>query len=121
METTDAPAIDSHEGERAEEGLVAIERSLELIIDTMPALVWSARPDGNADFFNRHYLDFIGFSSDQARIGSGWTAAVHPEDLIELGRDMGGDHGFRRAGRGRSAYCVATTGTIGGSCSGRVR
>ncbi len=62
---------------------MASERSLEFIIDTMPALVWSARPDGSADFFNRHYLDFIGLSSDQAS-GRGWTAAVHPEDLISL-------------------------------------
>ena len=81
---------------------MASERSLELIIDTMPALVWSARPDGSADFFNRHYLDFIGLSSDQAS-GSGWTAAVHPEDLTGLARDVGADHGFRRAGRGRGA------------------
>ena len=62
---------------------MASERSLDLIIDAMPALVWSARPDGIADFFNQHYLDFIGFSSDQAS-GRGWTAAVHPEDLIGL-------------------------------------
>ena len=62
---------------------MASERSLELIIDTMPALVWSARPDGSADFFNRHYLDFVGLSSDQAS-GRGWTTAVHPEDLISL-------------------------------------
>jgi PAS domain S-box-containing protein len=61
---------------------VATEGSLELIIDAMPALVWSARPDGSADFFNQHYLDFVGLSSDQAS-GRGWTAAVHPEDLVE--------------------------------------
>ncbi len=43
---------------------MASERSLELIIDVIPALVWSAGPDGSADFFNRHYLDFIGLSSE---------------------------------------------------------
>ena len=43
---------------------MANEQGLELIIDAMPALVWSARPDGSADFFNRHYLEFIGLSSD---------------------------------------------------------
>jgi len=62
---------------------VASERGLEFIIDTVPALVWSARPDGSADYFNRHYLDFVGLSSDQAS-ESGWTVAVHPEDLIGL-------------------------------------
>ena len=47
------------------------------------ALAWSARPDGTADFFNQHYLEFVGFSADEAK-GWGWTAAVHPDDLSGL-------------------------------------
>jgi PAS domain S-box-containing protein len=68
---------------RAEEATRANERKLKLIIDTIPALVWSARPDGSAEFFSQHYLDFIGFSLEQA-VDSGWTAAVHPDDLSAL-------------------------------------
>ena len=49
----------------------------------MPALAWSARPDGSAEFFNQLYLNFIGLSAEQAS-GWGWTAAVHPEDLNDL-------------------------------------
>src|SRR5437016_11156649 len=64
----------------AEEALKGSERNLKLIIDTIPALAWSARPDGNAEFFNQHYLDFVGLSAEQARDG-GWMAAVHPDDL----------------------------------------
>ena len=74
---------DTDERKRAEDALRASERNLKLIIDTIPALAWSARPDGSADFFNQHYLDFIGLSAEQAS-GSGWTAAVHPEDLTDL-------------------------------------
>ena len=62
---------------------MASDQGLELIIDAVPALVWSARSDGSADFFNRHYLDLIGLSSEQAS-GWGWTTAVHPEDLTGL-------------------------------------
>jgi PAS domain S-box-containing protein len=65
---------------RAEESLAASENELKLSIDTIPALAWSASPEGSAEFFNQHYLDFIGLSADRAS-GSGWTAAVHPEDL----------------------------------------
>jgi PAS domain S-box-containing protein len=68
---------------RADEAARANERNLKLIIDTIPALAWSARPDGSADFFNQHYLDFIGFSAAQA-IDSGWIAAVHADDLGTL-------------------------------------
>jgi PAS domain S-box-containing protein len=74
---------DIDERKRAEAALRASERNLKLIIDTIPALAWSARPDGSAEYFNQHYLDFIGLSAEQAR-GWGWTAAVHPEDLNSL-------------------------------------
>jgi formate hydrogenlyase transcriptional activator len=49
------------------------------MVDTIPTLVWSARPDGSAEFFNQRWLDFTGLSADQSR-DSGWTAALHPED-----------------------------------------
>ena len=75
--------IDIDERKRAEEALTASERNLQLIIDTIPALAWSARPDGSAEFFNQHYLDFIGLSAEQAS-GWGWTAAVHPDDMNGL-------------------------------------
>ena len=75
--------IDIDERKRAEEALAASERNLKLIIDTMPAMAWSARPDGSADFFNQHYLDYIGLSTEQAS-DWGWTAAVHTEDMNAL-------------------------------------
>ena len=71
---------DIDERQRAEDAVRASERNLKLIIDTIPALAWSARPDGSAEFFNQHYLDFMGMSAEQAG-DWGWTAAVHPEDL----------------------------------------
>jgi len=55
------------------------ERDLKLIVDTIPALAWSGRPDGSAEFFNQHFLDYAGLSAEQAS-GWGWTTAVHPED-----------------------------------------
>ena len=77
-------AVDGHRRTQTRRGgSRASERNLKLIIDTMPALAWSARPDGSAEFFNQHYLDFIGLSAEQAS-GWGWTAAVHPEDLNGL-------------------------------------
>jgi PAS domain S-box-containing protein len=68
---------------RAEEALKGSERNLKLIIDTIPVLAWSARPDGSAEFFNQHYLDFVGLSAEQAR-NWGWTVAVSPDDLSGL-------------------------------------
>ncbi len=75
--------IDIDERKHAEEALTASERNLKLTIDTIPALAWSARPDGAAEFFNQHYLDFVGLSAEQAS-GWGWTAALHSDDLESL-------------------------------------
>ena len=75
--------VDIDERKRAEQALSSSERDLKLIIDTIPALVWSARPDGGAEFFNRHYQDFAGLSEEEAR-DWGWTAAVHPDDVKGL-------------------------------------
>src|SRR4029078_1106221 len=74
---------DIDERKRADDALRASEHHLKLIIDTIPALAWSARPDGSADFFNQHFLDFVGLTAEQAS-GWGWTAAVHPDDLNGL-------------------------------------
>ena len=68
---------------RAEDAVRASERNLKLIIDTIPAVAWSARADGSADFFSQHYLDYVGLSLDQVK-DWGWTAAVHPDDLNGL-------------------------------------
>ena len=112
--------IDIDERKRAEEALAASERNLKLIIDTIPALAWSARPDGSAEFFNQHYLDFIGLSAEQAS-GWGWTAAVHPEDLNGLAADVAAHHWLLKHRERRKRDCAGTTDRIGGFCSVRTR
>jgi formate hydrogenlyase transcriptional activator len=42
-------------------------------------MAWSRRPDGFIEFVNRRWLDFTGFSSDQA-LGWGCLVAFHPDD-----------------------------------------
>src|SRR5712692_5175354 len=56
---------------------------LRTIIDTIPALAWSARPNGSAEFFNRRWLDYTGISAEEAS-DWGWTVALHPEDRDRL-------------------------------------
>ena len=68
---------------RAEDAVCVSERNLQLIIDTIPAMAWSARTDGSADFFSQHYLDYVGLSLERMK-DWGWRAAVHPDDLNRL-------------------------------------
>lgn len=53
------------------------------MVDMMPALAWSSRSDGAADYFNRGWLEYTGLRADQA-LEWGWTAAIHPDDLESL-------------------------------------
>ncbi|EHK52576.1 multi-sensor signal transduction histidine kinase [Mesorhizobium alhagi CCNWXJ12-2] len=72
--------IDIDERKRAEESLAARERNLNEIINTIPVLAWSALPDGTPEFFNQHYLDYVGLAAGQSEY---WdlTAGIHPDDL----------------------------------------
>jgi PAS domain S-box-containing protein len=73
-------STDIEDRKRAEDAVLANERNLRLIIDTMPILAWAARPDGTADFFNRRWLDYTGLTELEVR-GWGWATAFHPDDL----------------------------------------
>jgi PAS domain S-box-containing protein len=54
------------------------EDRLRLVVDSIPALVWRATPDGIPDFLNQPALDYTGLSLDQAE--TGWPRAFHPDD-----------------------------------------
>jgi PAS domain S-box-containing protein len=55
------------------------ERKLRDVVETLPAFVWTALPDGSVDFANYHWEQFSGLSAEKTA-GSGWLQALHPED-----------------------------------------
>src|SRR5271156_5281839 len=61
--------IDIEDQRQAEEALRMSERSLNLIINTIPELAWSTGSDGSVDFLNQRWLDYSGFTMEQ---GLGW-------------------------------------------------
>src|SRR5258707_12585921 len=85
------------------------EQSLSLreVIDSSPALIHTARPDGYLDFFNRTWLDFVG-QPLKSLLGWKWTSWIHPEDVesfvqkwresIATGERFEGAARVRRAG-----------------------
>jgi PAS domain S-box-containing protein len=60
-----------------------MENELSRVVDMLPALVWTALPDGNVDFLNQRWCKYTGLSVDEA-CGRGWQTAIHPEDLPGL-------------------------------------
>jgi len=67
---------------------------LLLVIDTIPAHVWSTLADGSVDFINQRALESFGLSIEDAR-GWGWRSTVHPDDLA---RFVGAWHAALAAG-----------------------
>jgi PAS domain S-box-containing protein len=82
------------------------EDRLRQVIDTIPALVWSALPDGSRDFLNQPWMKYSGLSWDDA-LGWGWTKAIFPEDraifLDEWQRALTAEEPFEREVRFRRA------------------
>ena len=64
--------------------LVQSRKQVELILDTMPQIVWTANPQGEMTYFNRHWYDYThGNGHDPAgRQGAheGGAGYVHPDD-----------------------------------------
>jgi PAS domain S-box-containing protein len=52
----------------------AREEYLHILADSIPAIAWSATPDGHFDYFNKQMVEFTGNRDDQS------GGAFHPED-----------------------------------------
>ena len=58
------------------------ERQLQLVVDTIPTMVWGARPDGEIDLCNRPLLEYVGETLEDLR--RGYSHLLHPEDVTEV-------------------------------------
>jgi formate hydrogenlyase transcriptional activator len=82
------------------------ERELRDVVDTIPAIVWSALPDGSNAYVNSRFVEYAGMSAEQLA-GSGWHDATHPDDLqphdrkwlacVSIGEILEDEVRFRRA------------------------
>jgi len=59
------------------------ELDIRLVVDTIPALAWSACPDGSVNFVNKRWHEYTGLSPEKSH-GWVWQGACHPEDLPPL-------------------------------------
>jgi PAS domain S-box-containing protein len=61
------------------EDLKKAEDRIRLIIDTLPTMAWTLRPDGAVEFVNKRWMDYTGLSLPE-EINQP-AHVVHPEDL----------------------------------------
>jgi formate hydrogenlyase transcriptional activator len=82
--TTTGPAPESEFSgcimpDMASSGQGSERLNAQLLVDSIPALIHTARPDGYLDYFNKPWLEYLGVTLDKVA-GWNWTAFVHPED-----------------------------------------
>ncbi|MDQ3776004.1 MAG: PAS domain S-box protein [Pseudomonadota bacterium] len=98
--------IDITERKRAEEELRQAEKRLRFVMDSMPQKIFTAKSNGDVDYFNPQWTEFTGLPFEQ--IGDwGWTQFIHPDDVaenvrgwrqsIDTGEPFLFEHRFRRA------------------------
>jgi two-component system CheB/CheR fusion protein len=65
---------------RTAHALDASERRFRQLADSMPQIVWTARPDGYLDYYNRRWYELTG-QEEGLEGDESWVPVVHPDDL----------------------------------------
>ena len=53
------------------------------VVETIPAMTFTASSDGSCTFVNKVWTEYTGLSIEETS-GAGWQHAIHPEDLARL-------------------------------------
>ncbi|QBD74965.1 PAS domain S-box protein [Ktedonosporobacter rubrisoli] len=99
-------AVDVTEQVNARQRLKMSEARLRFLAEAMPQKIFTARPNGDVDYFNPQWTEFTGLTFEEIR-DWGWTRFIHPQDLEEnlrrwrqalaTGEPFYCEHRFRRA------------------------
>jgi two-component system sensor histidine kinase/response regulator len=66
-------------GRKAEQALLQSEQRWRSLAESLPQLVWSARPDGACDYFSTQWTQHTGVSEADL-LGWRWLEVLHPDD-----------------------------------------
>jgi len=87
-----AVSLDIDDEVHAQAALRQSERSLRQLVETLPAMIYCATPDGEPTYRSRQLRDFLGFNVDErhdvegSRLGGTLDFVVHPDELAAVKR-----------------------------------
>ncbi len=70
---------DITEQKRAEDAVLRSEKELRDLIETIPVMVFSIRPDGSTEYVSRSGQTYTGLSLEETT--GGWQGIIHPDDV----------------------------------------
>ncbi len=105
---------------RAEESKMRVEGALNqslrryvFLADSLPQIIWTARPDGGLDYYNKAWYQYTGLSFEETK-DWGWGPVLHPDDLgpcvarwtesVRTGEPYEVEYRFKRAADGASRW-----------------
>ncbi|HTS49401.1 MAG TPA: ATP-binding protein, partial [Bryobacteraceae bacterium] len=90
---------------QAQEQVREAAERLRFMAESMPQKIFTAKPNGEIDYFNRQWMEYTGLQFEQIR-DWGWTQFIHPDEVeenvrvwrrsIETGEPFLFTHRFRR-------------------------
>lgn len=109
-------AADLIEQRRSQSALRESEEQQRLMVELVPALLWSASSDGRTISLNERWLTFTGQSEAETQ-NYGWLDAIHPDELpgsraafqqaFATGEPLERQHRIHKAGDGWRWHLVA--------------
>ncbi len=75
-------AVDITDRKRSEQQARELADRLHFMAESMPQKIFTARPDGDVDYFNSRWMEFTGLPFESIR-DWGWKQFIHPDDIEE--------------------------------------
>ena len=71
---------DVHQLRVLQEQVLASQARFKHLLETLPQMAWTSRPDGSVSYYNQRWYDFTGGTFAELQ-DWGWEHFIHPDDL----------------------------------------
>ncbi len=55
-------------------------QEFKFLADSIPQIVWTSKPDGRPDHYNKYWFDYTGLTLEET-MSQGWATVLHPDDV----------------------------------------